>query len=606
MLTPRQFEVLRALNRQPRQTQRGLAAGLGFGLGTVNAVVRECEAAGLLDSGSLTDAGRTALEPFRVAGAVIMAAGLSQRFAPISYEKPKGALVVRGEGLVERQIRQLREAGVQDIVLVVGYKMEYFFELAERLGVRLVVNDEYATRNNNGSLWLVREDLGNRYVCSSDNYFTENPFNEFEYSSFYATQWVEGETEEWVVETGPGDLIRGVQVGGEDSLILLGHAYFDRAFASEFKMVLEEVYDRPETAAKLWEEIWAENLSQLPMAAKRFEAGVVNEFDSLDELVEFDEDFIENIDSSILDNISQTLGVPKNSIGGFSPLKQGLTNLSSRFEVDGQAYVYRHPGPGTEKMMDRRAEKAAILLSQELGLDSTHLHMDEVEGWKISRFVEGSRTAYFADPDQLRRAMEISRTLHDSGAHIQREFDFMKEADRYERVLLEHGPIDVPGYHALKSKVAKLKEFADAEGFPMVPSHNDFFHLNFLIDEEDGLHLIDWEYAGMSDQANDYGTLVVCSQLTDSQAHDALVYYFGRQPTATEERHFNAYQVFAGWAWYVWSLAKEAEGDHVGEWKHIYYRAAASNIDEMLRSYQAGQPEPAAKPSLTDQSEEIR
>ena len=594
-LSRRQFEVLRSLNERPGQTQRGLAKSLGFGLGTVNAVVRECEAAGLVDSGSLTEAGRLALEPFRVAGAVIMAAGLSQRFAPISYEKPKGALVVRGEGLVERQIRQLREAGVHDIVLVVGYKMEYFFELADRLGVSLVVNDEYATRNNNGSLWLVREDLGNRYVCSSDNYFTQNPFNKYEYSSFYATQWVEGETEEWVVETGPGGLIRGVQVGGEDSLILLGHAYFDRRFACEFRAVLEEVYDRPETAPLLWEEIWAENLDQLPMVAERFEAGVVNEFDSLDELIEFDEDFIENVDSSIFDNISKSLGVSKASIGGFSPLKQGLTNLSSRFEVGGQSYVYRHPGPGTEKMMDRHAEKAAILLSQQLGLDSTYLYMDAEEGWKISRFVEGSRNAYFSDPDHLRRAMEMSRALHDSGAHIERVFDFMAEAEKYEQVLLEHGPIDVPGYHALKSKVVKLKEFADAEGFPLVPSHNDFFHLNFLIDEQDGMHLIDWEYAGMSDQANDYGTLVVCSQLTDSQAHDALVYYFGRQPTPTEERHFNAYQVFAGWAWYVWSLAKEAEGDHVGEWKHIYYQAASSNIDKMLQDYQTSNTEETTK-----------
>ncbi len=57
----------------------------------------------------------------------------------------------------------------------------------------------------------------------------------------------------------------------------------------------------------------------------------------------------------------------------------------------------------------------------------------------------------------------------------------------------------------------------------------------------------------------------------------------------------------------MWSLAKEAEGDHVGEWKHIYYQAAATNINKMLQDYQdsstQGTPE---TPPIGQQSKEIR
>ena len=49
---------------------------------------------------------------YKADNAVIMAAGLSSRFAPLSYEKPKALIPVRGEVLIERQIRQLREAGI--------------------------------------------------------------------------------------------------------------------------------------------------------------------------------------------------------------------------------------------------------------------------------------------------------------------------------------------------------------------------------------------------------------------------------------------------------------------------------------------------------------
>ena len=56
--------------------------------------------------------------------AIIMAAGMSTRFAPLSYELPKGLLNVKGEVLIERQIRQLQEAGISDITVVVGYMKE--------------------------------------------------------------------------------------------------------------------------------------------------------------------------------------------------------------------------------------------------------------------------------------------------------------------------------------------------------------------------------------------------------------------------------------------------------------------------------------------------
>ena len=66
--------------------------------------------------------------------AIILAAGKSNRFAPFTYEKPKGLFRVKGEILVERQIEQLREAGVEDICIVVGYMKEKFFYLEDKYG----------------------------------------------------------------------------------------------------------------------------------------------------------------------------------------------------------------------------------------------------------------------------------------------------------------------------------------------------------------------------------------------------------------------------------------------------------------------------------------
>lgn len=40
--------------------------------------------------------------------AIILAAGKSNRFAPFTYERPKGLFRVKGEILIERQIEQLQ------------------------------------------------------------------------------------------------------------------------------------------------------------------------------------------------------------------------------------------------------------------------------------------------------------------------------------------------------------------------------------------------------------------------------------------------------------------------------------------------------------------
>lgn len=63
---------------------------------------------GLIADKQITSAGVEALVPYKVKNAIIMAAGMSTRFAPLSYEKPKTLLRVKGEILIEREIRQLQ------------------------------------------------------------------------------------------------------------------------------------------------------------------------------------------------------------------------------------------------------------------------------------------------------------------------------------------------------------------------------------------------------------------------------------------------------------------------------------------------------------------
>ena len=220
MLSKHQFQLLLNLKTKTEKTnQRLIAEELGLSLGTVNKLIQEAEENGWITSEyEVTEKGLKTLEPHRVENAIIMAAGMSTRFAPLSYESPKGLLVVKGERLIEREIKQLREAGIQKITVVVGYMKEKMFYLADKFGVEIVVNEDYYRFNNCSSLMLVRKQLGNTYICSSDNYFVENPFEEYVYRGYYSTVFAEGETDEYCVTETTDGIIKQVTVGGENGI----------------------------------------------------------------------------------------------------------------------------------------------------------------------------------------------------------------------------------------------------------------------------------------------------------------------------------------------------------------------------------------------------
>lgn len=584
-LTQNQFAVVNALSEEPGLSQRQIAEKTGLGLATVNAAVKECREAGLVEDRRLTPHGMAELHPYVVDNAVIMAAGLSSRFAPISYERPKGLLKVRGEVLIERQIRQLKEAGVEDIVVVVGYKKESFFYLEDQFGVKIVINRHFADRNNNESLWLVRELLGNTYICSSDDYFEENPFERHVWGAYYAAEWSEGQTPEWCLKVGAHDRITGVAVGGSHAWYMIGHAYFDRAFSERFARILDEEHGQPETDDKLWEQLYAEHIGELSMQVRRYDPPTIHEFDSLDELRDFDPLFLENLDSEIFDNIVAVLGCEKSEIHDVYPLKQGLTNLSCHFATDDGEWVYRHPGVGTELLVDRAAERAALECARSLGIDRTFVFENPRRGWKISRFVRDARNLDAHDDAQLKMAMEFARRLHESGAKVERRFSFYDEGRGYERDTLARGPIADPSWPEMSAQAEELDALMRADMGEPVLCHNDFFGLNFLVSPDGSIDLIDWEYAGMSDYANDFGTFSVCEQLSEEEMRRALTYYFGREPTAREWAHNLGQVGMAGWCWYAWSLLKIAEDDDPGEWTYIYYRAGRTYLRRALELY---------------------
>lgn len=273
--------------------------------------------------------------------AIIMAAGTSSRFVPLSAERPKGLVEVKGEVLIERQIRQLKEAGIADITLVVGYKAEMFAYLCDKYGVEIVLNEDYARYNNTSSLIRVIDKLDNTFVCSSDNYFPENVFMNDSDDSYYSALYAEGETNEYCLTTDADDYITDVRVGGRDAWYMVGHVFFNREFSEAFRNIMTEEYKNDTTRKGYWEDLYIRYIDQLPkMKINRYKEGEIQEFDSLDELRLFDDSYIADTRSIVVKSICRTLNLQESDVYSFKNIKHVGDYLHFQFKVGDTTYEY--------------------------------------------------------------------------------------------------------------------------------------------------------------------------------------------------------------------------------------------------------------------------
>lgn len=284
------------------------------------------------------------MQQYKVDNAIIMAAGMSQRLAPLTKDLPKALLRVKGEILIERQIKQLLESGITKIIIVVGYKKELFEYLVDQYAVILVENPDFMEKNNHASLYYARKYLKNSYICSADNYFSENIFKEYVENAYYSTVYIYNNTNEWSTDVNSKGIITSVSIGCDygksDAWCMCGPAFFSSDFSKKFIPLLEETYREKEKNSWYWEDIYRQHLDQLFMMRKEYKRGIIFEFDTLEELRAFDIKYRTNSGCEILQTISELLECKEEEIKGVKAIIQENIVVGISFSLHNRYYEY--------------------------------------------------------------------------------------------------------------------------------------------------------------------------------------------------------------------------------------------------------------------------
>ncbi|TDT50830.1 sugar phosphate nucleotidyltransferase [Fonticella tunisiensis] len=216
--------------------------------------------------------------------AIILAAGMGTRLRPLTYDTPKSLVKVAGEPMAERQIRFLKEKGIDDIIVVTGYLKEKFEYLRERYGVKLIHNDKYDVYNNVYTMYLVREYLEDAYVTEADVYMCRNYFENHLENSTYFGGIKEGFESEWKLHFDEDGRVFEIEVGGGTDYIMSGISYWTRQDGQVIRKKLEEVVEGGNFDRVYWDDVVGTILGDVRVYIKKIDSNDWFEIDSLEDL----------------------------------------------------------------------------------------------------------------------------------------------------------------------------------------------------------------------------------------------------------------------------------------------------------------------------------
>lgn len=536
------------------------------------------------ENGEATVEGISQLEPYKVDNAVILAAGAATRFVPLSLEKPKGLYKVRNECIIERQIKQLKSAGINDITLVLGYRKEMFFYLKDKYDVKFIFNSEFNSKNNTYSLYLAKNELKNTYICSSDDYFVQNPFQRYEYRSFYAGYHVNKKTNEMYVDVDDSGQVIKMAKGLDQGNILLGQSFWTKAFSDKMVSLLKAdqqvgVYDN-----MFWEWVVKDNLTDFPpFYFKPYSPEEIFEFDYFSQLRDFDNRYVKSSHSKIMERIKLIFRCDEEDIVDFRNVSEGMTNTSFTFRIDGIDYIYRYPGNGTNKIINRKNEKNSLKLAHKLGIDPTYIYLDTNEGWKISKFVHTFREPDYSSKEDSSQVIRVLQKLHAADVKVDYGMKPWEDACKMEKLLKDGDGDSFAKFEPLKKKIKKLYDMTQGDGIKKCFCHGDTYKHNWMIRQNGDTLLIDWEYSGMSDPGIDVGYYIVDAMYDFDDAESFIKEYLADNDNAKNEFHFMAYTAIIAYYWFVWALYRESCGAVMGESLYNWYKMAEKYADYLLK-----------------------
>jgi len=499
--------------------------------------------------------------------------------------------------LIDRTISILRELGIDRIVLIVGYRSELFDKYRSE-DVIILKASNYEFTGSMASLAAASDVIDDDFLLvEGDTFFEKKVLEQLgaieEGNCLVATE-ESGSGDECFIESQSGfitkiskDKHRICRFEGE--LLGISRISFEtyQAMLSKWQksnnsylnyeyvlMDVTESLDRPFLFFKnlIWGDVdCPEDFKRLKEVTCRSLKRKEDPFDK-ENLQQYLTDIFPGKDVSQAEIIQ---------IGGMS-------NKNFRVNFEGNSYVLRVPGPGSEGMVERTNEEFNALEGCRMGVNPEIRYFNAKTGVKLADYVENAETlnaGTIQRYDNLRKIAGIYHQVHDSHVRLKNEFNIFQEIEKYDRLIAKVNASMYDGWADFKPQVMALETWLNKIGVELTACHNDAVPENFIKAEDGTIYLIDWEYSGMNNPMADFAALFIESEFSeDSQNYFLRKYYQDVIPPQVEERIL-CYEILWDTLWAQWTVIKEACGDDFGSYGYDRYTRAKENYKQLTSKH---------------------
>ena len=262
----------------------------------------------------------------------------------------------------------------------------------------------------------------------------------------------------------------------------------------------------------------------------------------------------------------------------------GMTNNNYLVETTDRKFIVKFFGKGTEKLINRIAEKNNLEKLRDLELDVENYIFDINEGIKVNEYIENATTfdAHYIKTKN-KEVAEILQKVHGSGKELEGEFKIFDEIKKYEDLI--QGEIKYAYYDKIRDKVFGLQSHLEEIGIDRKSCHIDLVPENFIEDENGRVYLIDWEYSSMNDPMWDLAALFIESNYRKSEEGEFFKYYYSEN-TPVSVAKIMIYKILQDFLWSLWTIYKEEQGAEFGSYGQDRYNRCLKNLKEYLESYE--------------------
>lgn len=229
----------------------------------------------------------------------------------------------------------------------------------------------------------------------------------------------------------------------------------------------------------------------------------------------------------------------------------GMSNYNYLVTIDNKKYIFRIPLESSNIIINRKYENLNLekLINKDYLLKT--VYFDDHFGYKISEYVDGTSLKY-VDEDKIPYDLvtNILKDLHNNVKfdNTNNPFDELLDLEK----LAENNNKD---YFKIKETLQNLKiNLLDKENY--CACHCDCLPDNFVLDKDNNLYLLDWEFSENNDPIYD----IACFGENDFNQALKLFDFYYPNPSINERQRLYYWRIYQNLKWFNLALYKHING----------------------------------------------